>query len=320
MRKPLNVSSIEVKDVVAVLGPTASGKSSLAEHLARQFRGELVNSDASAFYRELSTGVTKPDSSIRREIPHHLLDLTTLEGGFDLAEFLPLAENALQNIVDRERLPIVVGGSGLYARALLDGFRPHTIPVSDSLRRQVRALDLPEALEQLEERDPDAFARIDRNNPRRVHRALELALANGGPVPPAQKRPPKNLRIMRFYLHPSKAVLDRRIRERTLQMWEPWLEEVDQLEKKGLLRWLDLRKPIGYSVVLAFTRGQMSRTEAIDEIVRQTVKLAKKQRTWLKKEAKHPFCHHFVLESEEQWDSVPEVAEERLREFLGLSK
>ncbi len=302
--------------MVAILGPTASGKSALAEHLARAFAGELINSDASAFYRELSVGVTKPSPETRREFRYHLLDLTTLEQGYDLMDYLEVAEKAIEKVHRGGALPIVVGGSGLYARALLDGYRPHSIEVTDEIRQHVRSLDLPLAQQELLALDPKAYDRIDLKNPRRVTRALELAMANGGPVEPSKKIPRTDLRIQRFYLQPAKPLLDARIKKRTEEMWEPWVEEVVQLEKKGLIRWLEVRRPIGYSSVLAFNRGEMSRDQAIETVVRQTVKLAKKQKTWLKKETEHEFCHHFLIDRQEQWERVPETASALLAEFL----
>lgn len=304
------------QSLVAILGPTAAGKSSLAEFLALKTQGEIINSDASAFYQELSVGVTKPSTETRERIPHHLLDVTSLELGFDLMDYLSAANECLQDLARRERLPIVVGGSGLYARALLDGFRPPQIEVSTSLRDSVRALPIERALEELQQLDPAAYARIDRKNPRRVTRALELAQAVGGPVPPPKTVERDDLRILRLTLLPSREVLKKRIRRRTEEMWEPWLEEVDQLEKNGLSHWLDVRKPIGYSTILAFRRGECSRDEAVELIAGQTNKLAKKQRTWLKKESQHPFSHKFYLDSEDQWAEVPKLTWQLVQQFL----
>ena len=320
MKKPWKDFSIEAKSlipVVAILGPTASGKSGLAEFLASRCGGELVNSDASAFYQELSVGVTKPSAQERQRTVYHLLDTTSLEKGYDLMEFLQEANRVIDDIHARSRLPIVVGGSGLYARALLDGYRPPQIEVSEQTRQAVRLLPLEQALEQLFRLDPVNYERIDRQNPRRVVRALELAKTVGGPVPAPRIESRPDRRLLRLYLMPTKNILDRRIARRTGQMWEGWLEEVDHLEKKGLAGWLKERKPIGYSSVQAYLHGELSREEAQEEIVRLTIKLAKKQRTWLRKESEHPFSHHFHLEREEDWSRVPEEALKRVNDFLG---
>lgn len=302
--------------VVAVLGPTASGKSALAESLAEQVESELINSDASAVYRELSVGVTKPDLATRERYRYHLLDVATLEQGFDLNAYLESANRVLKEVWARGNLPIVVGGSGLYARALLDGYAPPQIEVSQQVREWARSLEPEAALAELVALDPEAYQRIDRQNPRRVTRALELARQAGGPVPPPIRTGRPDLRILRFYLQPERELLNRRIEQRTQSMWRGWTEEVLSLEKKGLARWLELRKPIGYAEVLAFNRGQLSCEEAMQRIVSQTRKLAKKQRTWLKREAEHPLSFHFAYARDEQWGAIPEQAHKALLEFL----
>lgn len=302
--------------IVAVLGPTASGKSALAEHLASHVAAELLNSDASAVFTELSIGVTKPDAATRARVPYHLLDSTTLARGYDLMRYLQEANRALEEIARRGRLPIVVGGSGLYARALLDGYRPPEIEVSDEIRERVRSLSLQHACMELERADPPAYLRIDRQNPRRVQRALELALANGAPVPRAGRTEREDLKILRLYLHPALGLLNERIERRTVSMWEPWTEEVLDLEKKGLAHWLEERKPIGYDSVLAYNRGELERDEAIERIVQLTKKLAKKQRTWLKKEAESPLSHQFIYDCDEQWGGVTDKALQILQRFL----
>lgn len=302
--------------MVAVLGPTASGKSALAEFLASQVPAELINSDASAVYRELSVGVTKPSAAVQREIRYHLLDVATLDQGYSLGEFLDSANLAIRRIGRGQRLPILVGGSSLYSRALLDGYRPPEILVDPETRLLVRSLPLEESLRQLHSLDPETYARLDRDNPRRVARALELALTLGGPVPPPRSQPRSDLRVLKLILLPVNSLLKERIIERTYQMWTPWLEEVDLLEKKGLTRWLEVRKPIGYGAVLAHLRGEMSCEEAVENIISQTYKLAKKQKTWLKTESGGSHHHLFEISHSQQWAQVPQVALGKLRHFL----
>lgn len=302
--------------VVAVLGPTASGKSALAEILADHTSAELINSDASAVYSELSVGVTKPDETTRRRYHYHLLDVTTLEQGFDLMRYLELANAALAEVTARGNMPVVVGGSGLYARALLDGYDPPQVEVGRELRERVRALEAEEACRALAAIDPAAWERIDRKNPRRVQRALELAWTAGGPVEPPGRSGRPDLDVLKFCLLPSSELLQRRIEQRTHAMWPGWTEEVLYLEKKGLGHWLEVRKPIGYDSVLAYHRGELSQAEAIERIVHQTKKLAKKQRTWLKREAESKFSHRLVYNCDEQWGEISESALRLLREFL----
>ena len=275
-----------------------------------------MNSDASAVYRELSVGVTKPDDDTRKRIPHHLLDVTNLATGFTLMDYMELANAAVDEVASRGKLPILVGGSGLYARAVLDGYKPPQVEVPPEVREEVRALESEEASARLRQLDPDAYNRIDLQNPRRVCRALELATAAGGPVAPPEASPRPDLEVLRLYLVPSKPLLKERIYQRTLQMWEGWVKEVDHLEKKGLTPWLEVRKPIGYDTVLAYKREEMSREEAIEQIALTTMKLAKKQRTWLKREKTGPNRHWLELNPPDEWLELPERASQLTRKFL----
>lgn len=302
--------------LVAVLGPTASGKSGLAEWLAAQRGGELVNADASALYRELEIGVTKPDAATRSRLPYHLLDVADLSQTITLVDYQQMALRVLEEISSREALPILVGGSSLYVRALLEGYRPPEISVSEEIRSRVRDLSAEAAREELSAIDPEAYARIDTLNPRRVSRALELAWSYGGPVPPATRRPLEGYEVLRLILWPEPEVLRERVRLRTEAMWEGWREEVLALEKKALATWLEVRKPIGYATVARQIRGELRREEAIDEIVTATVRLAKKQKTWLQKETDGCDRHLWVLDTESSWDGLPDRALAVLDGFL----
>ncbi len=309
-------SSSEKYPLLAVLGPTASGKSTVAEFLAEHLDGELVNSDASAMYTELSVGVTKPSAEARCRFPYHLLDIAELEKPLSVVDFQQRAFQIVRDIAGRRKIPILVGGSSLYVRSVLEGYRPHDIAVSSALREEVRGMPLSEALDELERRDPEAWSRIDRKNPRRVTRALELTLAFGGPVSPSQKQEPEDFRILRHLLWPSLDLLKARIDERTHGMWPAWREEVLQLEKKGLAHWLEARKPIGYQVVRSHLRGELDEIQAIERIVSSTVALAKKQRTWLKKDMEGPDRHRWMLDRLEDWENLPQHVLEVSEGFL----
>lgn len=305
-----------MKPLLAVLGPTASGKSGLAEQLARWRGGELVNADASALYRELEVGVTKPDRQTRALLPYHLLDVVELSQTVTLVDYQQMALKVLCEISSRGALPILVGGSSLYVRALLEGYRPPEIAVSLETRERVQALSLEQASQELKKIDPAAHARIDRQNPRRVGRALELAWSHGGAVPAPTRKPLEGYRVLRLILWPEPEVLRARIRRRTEAMWSVWREEVQALEKKALAAWLEIRKPIGYASVARQIRGEISEQEAIDEVVSATVKLAKKQKTWLQKETDGSDRHLWVLDAESAWEELPERALAVLDGFL----
>lgn len=305
-----------IRPLVAVLGPTASGKSQLAERLAQRHGAELINADASALYRDLEVGVTKPDRATRQRVRYHLLDVVELSQAVTVVDYQRRAEAVLEELAGRSILPIVVGGSNLYIKALLDGYCPPEVVVPDALRQRVREMTLENAVEELGEKDPAFLARIDARNPRRVARALELVLANRGPVPSPTSRPLPGWAVLRLILLPDKAVLEERIRRRTSEMWEPWLEEVLGLEKKALRHWLEVRRPIGYDTVVAHLEGKVSRVEAIAQIVRATVLLAKKQRTWLQKDTEGPDRHLMVLKAEQDWEALSRQSEAAVDGFL----
>lgn len=245
-----------------------------------------------------------------------MLDITDLAEGITLAEYQRQARVCVEDVASRGKLPIVVGGSGLYTRALLDGYLPPQIEIPDQIRNMVREMPLEQALERLQQVDSAAWERIDRCNPRRVARALELALANGGPVAAPTASPPEGWRSLRLILEPRREILLERVQNRTLGMWEGWLEEVDQLERKGLASWLEQRRPIGYEVVRAHLRGEVNRVEAIEQIVAQTMALAKKQRTWLRKEKERGKAQSWVLESSSDWARLPREALQSVDAFL----
>lgn len=299
-----------------MLGPTASGKSALAESLAARYGGELINSDASALYRELQVGVTKPSGSVREALRYHLLDVAGLDCTVTVVEYQRLALEVLRDLQQRQALAVLVGGTNLYVRALLEGYRPPAIEVPEAIRQTARSMPLDEAVKLLAALDPDFLSRIDSRNPRRVSRALELVLAKGGAVEEPTAQPLDGWATLRLLLWPQREALQVRIRRRTEEMWESWLEECLDLEKKGLARWLEVRKPIGYSSVMAHLHGRMSRSEAIDAVVRATCVLAKKQRTWLQKDTEGPDRHVFVLAAESDWESLPERASAVVEGFL----
>lgn len=304
------------RPLVAVLGPTGCGKSALAERLAEQRDAELVSADASTFYRGLEVGVTKPPPATRQRVRYHLLDVVELSETFTVVDYQRLAQAALEEIANRNRLPILVGGSSLYVKALLEGYVPPDIVVCEAIRDWVRRLPREQAVEELRRVDPAYLARIDALNPRRVSRALELVLSHGAPVPEPSRRPLAGWQVLRLILWPEKGVLEARIRRRTAEMWDAWQEEVLELEKNGLLPWLDVRKPIGYATVLAHLQGRLGRDEGIEEVARATILLAKKQRTWLQKDREGPDRHHWVLAAEADWGTLPGQALALLDRFL----
>ncbi len=280
----------------------------------------MINGDAFAVYRELSVGVTKPEPETLASLRYHLLDVANLEEGFHLVKYQNLFREVLAEITARRKLPILVGGSGLYTSSVLNGYQPPEIEVSEEVKAQSRRLSLESALRRLKDLDPDAWQRIDRANPRRVSRALELALAHGGPVPIPKSCPRSPSRTLRLYLLPERSQLHFRISRRTEEMWEAWVEEVFELEKKGFADRVARRKPLGYDAVLAYLQGWITADQAQAVIVQKTVALSKRQSTWIKKELRSGLGFGLTLESPQDWRELPDKSLKILDDFLTETK
>ena len=275
----------ELPLVIAVMGPTASGKSALALHLAQEFGAEIISADSAQVYRQVSVGTAKPSEAERQAVPHHLIDIRDLGEGFCLADFQRLAAQAVREIWQRGRIPLVVGGTGLYVRGLLEGYALEAPPPDEELRASLNERDLPSLLEELERRDPAAYQSIDRCNKRRVSRALEIILQTGKSWTECSRRQPPPWRIVKFGLLCEREVLRERIRLRLRKMLdEGWVEEVDSLLAGGWEEALRSANILGYAQVMDFVQGRISDEQMREEIFIQTSRFAKRQRTWLRAE------------------------------------
>nr|WP_238160628.1 tRNA (adenosine(37)-N6)-dimethylallyltransferase MiaA [Ornithinimicrobium sp. HY006] len=269
--------------VVAVVGPTATGKSDLGVALALTLGGEVVNADASQLYGGMDIGTAKLPDGQRHGIPHHQLDVLDVTQEASVAAYQEAARADLAAIRARGRLPVVVGGSGLYVRALLDRLEiPPTDPAVRAAWEERLERDGPEALHTLlAERDPDAAAAIEPRNGRRIVRALEVIELTGRPfsatLPTREFVAPTVL----VGLRAAREVLDARIEHRTRGMWRAGLlEEVRVLEGQGLRRGRTASRAVGYAQALRQLDGELSETEAVEETVVATRRLARRQERW----------------------------------------
>ncbi len=283
---------------IALMGPTASGKTATALELAERLGGEIVSVDSALVYRGLDIGAAKPDAAERARAPHHLLDLRDPWESYSAAEFANDARRALDDIVARGRMPILAGGTGLYFRALLEGLSP--MPKADpQLRAEISAeaerAGWPAMHAQLTQVDPKAAARIHATDPQRIQRALEVFRLTGKPISAWQaahgpQRPP--LRVLKLVLSPAdRAVLHRRIELRFDQMVaQGFLDEVRRLralpELMAAPAPLDLPaiRAVGYRQAWQYLDGEGSATEFRDRAIFATRQLAKRQLTWLRGE------------------------------------
>ena len=273
--------------LVAIIGPTASGKSDLGIEIALQRNGEIVNLDASQIYRGMDIGTAKVSEAERRGVPHHLLDILDVTDTASVAEFQQSALAAIDDIRSRGKLPICVGGSGLYVRAVLEELDfPGTDPEVRARLEAELAASTPEAMHaRLADIDPVAAAAIQPGNTRRVVRALEVIELTGEPfvaVLPAHSHRSPDVRIG---LEVPKDVLQDRIRSRVQRMWDAGLvDEVRGLEVRGLRSGVTASKALGYQQVLAFLAGECTESEAFEATVLGTVKFARRQLQWFRRD------------------------------------
>jgi tRNA dimethylallyltransferase len=276
--------------LLVVLGPTASGKTALSVALAERLRGEIVNCDSVAMYREFEIGTAKPSPAERARAPHHLLDFVDPTGYVTAGEYARLARKALTEIKSRGNLPIVVGGAGLYLRALLDGLFPGP-QRSEELRGRLRQRveqNGPVYLHRLLRRfDSDAAAKIHANDIPKLIRAIEVCLASRQKITEMWKQgrdPLTGFRILRLGLNPDRDALYTRINQRAESMFEYGLVE----ETKHLLtKYGDTAHPLaslGYKQAAQLLRGEIDRTTALQAAQQAHRNYAKRQMTWFRRE------------------------------------
>lgn len=276
---------------VAILGPTAVGKSWLGMKLAADLDGEIISADALQAYRGFDVGTAKPSVEERRRIPHHLIDILEATEPFSAGEFARRALAAVQEIIDRHHQPLVLGGSGLYLRALLEGISPipPTAPeIRLELRRRLEAEGLAALRRQLEGLDAATATRLGAGDTQRILRALEVVLSTGRPLSSWVADDPMGpgpLAAVRIGLTLSRSVLYDRIAERVRGMIQAgWVEEVEGLLGRGLSPELSPFQAIGYRQLAGYVGGDTSLEEAMNAIVRATCRYAKRQMTWFRKE------------------------------------
>jgi tRNA dimethylallyltransferase len=282
--------------VVCLAGPTAVGKSDIALLLAEAVGGEIVSVDSMQVYRGLDIGTAKPSPGERAHVPHHLIDVCDLTESFDAAQFVPLAHQAVVAIKARGRVPILCGGTGLYFKAFLEGIG--TMPAADpALRRQLETTPLPDLLRELAERDRVTFARIDRQNPRRVVRAVEVIRLTGKPFSEqradwssAAGKPQEGVRL--FGLNRAPSELHQRIEARVDDMFRRGLvAETQALMDRGLARNANALQALGYRQVAEHLQGRRSLHETIDLVKIRTRQFAKRQMTWFRRQLPLTWIH-----------------------------
>jgi tRNA dimethylallyltransferase len=277
--------------LAAIVGPTASGKSDLALAVAGRLPGEILVADSRQVYRGMDLGTAKPDAAARAAIPHHLLDLADPDEPFSVVDWVERARAVVPEVAARGRLPLVVGGTGLYVSALLDGYElPGQAPAPELRGRLVAELEasgLPPLAARLARVDPATAARTDLRNPRRVLRALERVEAAGGRAAPTAGAAPYRGRIAMLGLSRSPDVLRARIDARVAWMFaNGLLDEVRRLLDAGYDASLSPMTGHGYREAARVVAGEWDVGRAVEVTARHTRQYAKRQLTWLRRDAR----------------------------------
>lgn len=299
---------------VVLVGATAVGKSSLAVRLALRYAAagrpaEVINADSMLLYRGMDIGTAKPSLAERREVPHHLIDVLDVSQTSTVADFQRLARDAITDCLRRNVVPIVVGGSALYIRAIVDNFEfPGTDPaLRAELESELERLGSQSLHHRLASVDPIAAATIEPGNGRRIVRALEVGLLTGRPY--AATLPAHSYLlpgVVQIGLAIDRAELDRRVEARVHRMWQAgFVDEVRQLDRAGLRAGRTASRALGYRQVLDFLADSLSETEAQQQTIFATRRFARRQDAWFRKD---PRTHWLRWDDPQLVDSAYAVA------------
>lgn len=277
-----------MNSLVAIIGPTGIGKSKLAIRLAQNFNGEIVSADSRQVYCRLDIGTAKPGSLELSLVPHHLINIVNPDEDFSLAQYQELAWQAINDIQERSKLPLLVGGSGLYVRSILEGWRMPQVPPDaefrHSLEKKAANLGRDKVYQELMKVDPVAAQRIDPGNVRRVIRALEVYKKSGVPFSQLQnKKGTSTYDTLIIGLTTNRQELYRRIDLRVDEMIKQGLvDEVKKLVNMGFNFNLSAMSGIGYKQIGMFLRGELTLPTAVQQIKFETHRFVRHQYTWFR--------------------------------------
>jgi tRNA dimethylallyltransferase len=285
------------KKILVVMGPTATGKSDLAVFLAKKFSGEIISADSRQVYTGLDIGTGKVPrdpkakskkfetrSYLYRGIPHHLLDVVSPRRVFTVSQYKKLGEKALQDIWQQEKLPIICGGTGFYIQALVDGIVLPETPPNNKLRRTLEKKTAAELFAMLKKLDRRRAKEIDRKNPRRLIRAIEIAQTLGK-VPKLTANPKEKFDTLLIGIDLPDKILKERIKKRLLvRIRQGMIMEAKKLHRNEL-SWKRMEElGLEYRYLAQYLQGKITREQMIEQLEKQIWQYAKRQRTWFKRD------------------------------------
>jgi len=274
--------SRQLPKILVIIGPTASGKTSLSIKLAKKFNGEVISADSRQVYKGMNLGTGKVTKKEMQGVKHYLLDVASPKSRFSAAQFVKLGEKAIKEIQKKGKLPIICGGTGFYVDALLYGL-PETVTPDWKLRQHLDRLSASVLFMKLKKIDPARAKNIDKNNKRRLIRALEIALKTGAPVPPPTRTLKYN--VLKIGVKRDKKELRKRIHDRLLiRMKQGMVEEVEKLHKQGV-SWQKLDDfGLEYRFISRYLKGELSKEEMLNQLETAIWHYAKRQMTWFKRD------------------------------------
>lgn len=280
--------------VIAVAGPTASGKTALAIELALQKNGEIISADSRLVYRGFDIAAAKPTKDEMQGIPHHLIDIVEPEYDYSAGDWARDAKKAIDDVLKRGKTPIVAGGTGLYFRVLLENYNLPQVETNYELREELDCRDRVDLLEELEKTDKLTYERVKDGNKRRIVRALEVIRTLGKPLSELQleKEPEYDVEWIMPKIDSREELYDRINRRVELMVTQGIIEETKTLLKKhGRIK--NFVCTIGYQEILTYLDGEASLDEAIDKLKQHSRNYAKRQLTWFRKNPQlKDFCNY----------------------------
>ncbi len=294
-------NTLKSKFLIVILGPTGTGKSRLAIHIAQKFNGEIVNADSRQVYRYMNIGTAKPSKEELEQVPHHLFNIIDPDEVFSLAQYQDLANKSIKSIQKRQSLPVLVGGSGQYIWAVVEGWEIPRIPPDQEFRRSLEKLASENGIDYLYQRltdsDPVAAKKIDQRNIRRVIRAMEVAHEAQEPISKLQNKKAPDFNILIIGLTAEREVLYQRIDFRVDDMIRRGLiNEINKLNQMNYGFELSSMNSIGYKQIGSNLRGEISQEEAIRQIKTNSHRFVRHQYAWFHLD--DPRIHWFNIQNE----------------------